>query len=223
MSSEKLKAVLVDDEDLVRSGLKEWLERVAHIQVVGEASSGEECFSLVESLTPDVLITDIKLPGISGIEIVRRLSEAGGKLKSVVLSASVTPELVLDAFHAGALAFVPKGTQVEELSVALSHACKGNWYLSPFITRDFVEYAAEMRVFRSKDKKAVVGGVALTDPERELLKLVAEGNTFNQIGQALEINTRAVERLKAKVEEKLESKTLADLIRQAIRLGIIEA
>ena len=178
---------------------------------------------VLEETKPDIALIDVMLPGVSGIEVIKRIRTTLPATKCVVLSGAVQPQLILDAFNAGALGYLPKSSQPEEFQTALEQVSESNWYLSPTVTRSVLELALSLRVYHKADEAVVAPELALTDRERELLKLVAEGNTFTEIAKKLSINARSVERLKTKLQEKLEAENLADLIRQAIKLGIVQA
>ena len=222
MSETQIEVVLVDDDALVRKGLADWLSSVLGIAVVGEASDVEGCLEVLKTVKPDIALIDIILPGISGIELVKLVSKEFPAVKCVILSGSMAPELVFDAFKCGAWGYLPKMTSVEEIRVALGNVKDGNWYLSPFIVESVLRKAMAMRAILPE----FVGSgeeTPLTDREREVLKLIAEGNPFTEIARQLSINSRSVERLKDRIEEKIGAQSMVDLIRKAIKLGLIRA
>jgi DNA-binding NarL/FixJ family response regulator len=138
----------------------------------------------------------------------------------VILSGSMVPELVFEAFSCGAYGYLPKLTSPDEVKLALDNVAKSNWYLSPVVTEVVLKKAIQLRELASgEDGKGTE--VALTDRERELLKLLAEGNTFTEIARKLDINARSVERMKSKLEEKIQATNIVDLVRKAIKLGLI--
>lgn len=215
-----LNVVLVDDDDLIRRGLSHWLSSIDGIKVVGEAGNAEECLAGIEKAKPDIALIDIVLPGISGIELMRRITKSYPSVKCVILSGSMVPDLVFEAFSCGAYGYLPKLTSPDEVKLALENVAKSNWYLSPVVAEAVLKKAIQLREIASgEDGKGAE--VALTDRERELLKLLAEGNTFTEIARKLDINARSVERMKSKLEEKIQATNIVDLVRKAIKLGLI--
>lgn len=222
MNASPVRVALVDDDELVREGLLGWFETLSEVEVVGAASEASSCLELLAEHRPDVLLVDVVLPGLSGIELVRKVSETYPDVRCVMVSGSDQPELVFTALVAGASGYLPKITSAEELRLALQHVSQGRWYLSPVITRPVLQRALDQRAGES-GSESVDAFPDLSDRERELLKLISEGNTFAQIAEALDINARSVERLKNRLSEKLRANSLADLIRAAIRYGLIKA
>lgn len=212
--------IVVEDDELVRGGLCDWLRTIPNLNVVGEASNADECLSLVESKRPHLALVDIILPGISGLELISKIGQADPSIKCVILSGTVVPERVLDAFAAGACGFLPKLTSADELKGALEDILQGKWYLSPLVTQDVVKKALQLRSAQPATPDGATE-VQLTDKERELLKLIAEGYNFTEIASHLSVSFRSVERMKHKLEEKLNAHRLVDLIRTAIRMGLI--
>lgn len=216
----ELKLFLVDDDDLVRRGLCDWLATIEGVTVVGDAPAAEEALEQLEKLEVDIAVLDLMLPGVSGIKLAEEISNRFPKIKSLLLSGTMTPEVVFEAFSAGACGCLPKRTEPDELKVALRHIIRNNWYLSPVVTKDVL---ARVDAFRSGEASSSVGlETPLSIRERELLKLIAEGHTFAEIARQFDLNPRSIERLKAKLEEKLGAHGLTDLIRVAIKLDIIQ-
>lgn len=214
--------VVVDDEELFRRGLCDWLATLPEVKVVGEAENAEACLELVQRVLPDVVLVDIRLPGVSGVTLVQKLKQARPEVRALILSGSAAPDLVLDAFEAGASGFLPKEVSSDELTLALSRVVSGHWYVSPHVTAEVIGSALRMRR-EIREQEEDSGYVALTNKERDLLKLIAEGNTFTEIARHLSMNSRSVERLKSRLEEKLRAKSISDLVREAIKLGLVEA
>lgn len=212
--------VVVEDDELVRGGLCDWLATVDDLKVVGEASSAEECLRLVDTKKPHIALVDIILPGISGLELISKIRQKDPSVKCLILSGTIVPERVLDAFAAGAVGFLPKLTSPDEVRCALDYALKGKWYISPLVTEDVLKKILQLRNSMPTPSDGV-GEVSLSDKERELLKLIAEGYNFTEIANHLAVSFRSVERMKHKLEEKLNAHRLVDLIRTAIRMGLI--
>jgi DNA-binding NarL/FixJ family response regulator len=215
--------LVVDDEELFRRGLCDWLTSLEGVDLVGQAESSESCLELIKDITPDVALIDIRLPGVSGVTLLEKLKEVSPGIKAIVLSGVNSPELVFNAFEAGASGFLPKQASSDEVSYAIHQVMEGRWYLSPLVTGDVLNAALLVRSSIQEEGQEAEGFVPLTNRERELLKLIAEGHTFTNIAKHLSINSRSVERLKSKLEIKLNADNLVDLIREAIKLGLVEA
>ena len=213
---------LVEDDSLVRAGLSDWLATIPAIQVLYVAGSAAEALCQFEKGPPDVALVDVLLPGVSGINLVRTVRERWPGVQSVMLTGAYEPDLVLDAFEAGARGYLPKLTSAEELSLALREVRGGRYYLSPTIAEAVLQKAQELRA----TLRAVAGEgsatPALEDRDRELLKLIAEGRTFAEIASRLKVSSRSVERMKVRLEEKLKAHSLADLIRYAMERGLVQ-
>jgi len=166
------------------------------------------------------VLVDIILPGVSGIEVIRQIGRSFPGIRCIVLSGTISPELVFDAYASGAWGFLPKSTSADEVLLALKSVREGNWFLSPVITGLVLKRA---HAHRTAQPPTAGQGVAepLTDREREVLKLIAEGQSSADIARELAINSRSVDRVRERIEEKIGSQSLADLIRQAIKLGLV--
>ena len=223
MTEKRISVMLVDQEDLVRGGIKGWLESSEVISVKAEVGSCEEALKFLENNSVDVCVTDITLPGRSGFDLLKDLSENHSELKTLVLSSKRDSEVIFDSFTNGANGFIPKKTKPQDLITAITWIASGRWYLSPQVTEPFVSLAIQIASNAGGQKlNSNRISVGLDEKERELLKFVSEGCTFVEIAEKLDINVRSVERIKGKIEEKIGAKSLADLIRAAIRFGLIE-
>lgn len=209
--------LIVDDEELIRRGLGDWVATLPGVRKVVEAASADGCLLTLEKDEVDIAFIDIRLPGVSGIELVSRVRERYPTIRCVMLSGNVVPDAVCDAFQAGAVGFLSKFTSPAELQLAMQEVGKGRWYLSPLLTQSVVE-----RVLAFRDSSLTAGSAAELDlKERELLKLLAEGKTLSEIAKALTVSPRTVERMKSRLESKLKAETFADLIRCAIKIGLV--
>jgi DNA-binding NarL/FixJ family response regulator len=215
--------LVVDDEELFRRGICDWLGSLDGVELIGQAESSEACLEMLKDISPDVALVDIRLPGVSGVTLLEKLKEERPEVKAIVLSGVNSPELVFNAFEAGASGFLPKQASSEEVSYAINQVMEGRWYLSPLVTGDVLNAALLIRSTIKEEGQESEGFIPLTNRERELLKLIAEGHTFTNIAKHLSINSRSVERLKSKLEVKLNADNLVDLIREAIKLGLVEA
>jgi DNA-binding NarL/FixJ family response regulator len=211
-----IRIVLVENHEVVRQGLRALLEREADMIVMGEAGVGEDVLPLVEQHAPDVLVLDWMLPGMHGLEVVRRLRKAQVRARIVVLSMHSDESYVLSALREGASAYVLKEAGAEQLVHAIREAIAGRRYLSPPLSEDALESYRQRKATGELDPLKV-----LTDRERQVLQLVAEGRTNAEIAARLTISQRTAESHRANMMRKLNLEHQADVTRYAIRRGII--
>ena len=214
-----LRVVLVEDDGLVRAGLADWLASFHSIQIVGQYENADQALSSLSNDACDIVLVDVLLPGVTGIDLVKKLRDKFPKLTCVMLSGNLAPELVIDSFKAGACGFLPKKMSPDELQLALAEIMNGNWYLSPSITKSVISKTVAYRESLASTDSSTIG--ELSDRERELLRLIAEGHTFQQISDRLAISSRTVERMKSKLQEKIGADNLADLIRRAVKMNLV--
>jgi len=208
--------VLADDHHLVRQGLRALLEAEAGISVIGEAGDGLEALQLVEQLSPNILVLDLMMPGLNGLEVTRQLAKISPKTRIVVLSMYANEAYVLEALANGASAYVLKDSQSGDLLHAVREVAAGRRYLSPPLSDRAIE------AYQAKAKAARLDRYeTLTTREREVLQLTAEGHTNTEIASRLGISARTAETHRANLMHKLVLHTQADLIRYALRRGII--
>lgn len=207
-----IRVIIVDDHHLVRKGLWQLLEREVDIRVVAEAADGQDAIDAVVRLRPDVVVMDVEMPGINGIEATGRIRTEYPGTQVVMLSMHSDPVLIRQAFDRGARGYVLKKSAGEELVKAIRTVCRGVTYHSPSVEQ--AEYAIEQSP-RSTT-------LQLTVREREVLRLIATGNTNQQIAGTLRISIKTVEIHRSNLMAKLGTHSLSDLIRTAIRLGLVE-
>ena len=207
--------VLADDHQIVRQGLRALLEAEPEFSVTGEASDGLEVAALVEQLEPDVLLLDIKMPGLDGLEVTRQVRRRTPNTNVVILSMYANEAYVMEALRNGAVGYVLKGASAADLVQAVKDVAEGRRYLSPPLSERAIEAYVQ---------KAVASTPAaletLTDREREVLHFVVEGYKNSEIATKLEISPRTAETHRARMMRKLDLHTQADLMRFAIQLGL---
>jgi len=208
--------LLVDDHHVVRRGIRALLENEAGIQVVGEAGTGVEAARLAQQLKPDVLIIDLMLADMSGLEVIRQLRKRAPATSAVVLSMYGNDCYVVEALQAGAKAYVLKDSPPEELMRAVREAALGRRYLAPPLS----DRSIEVYLLRSEDSQLDPYDM-LTSREREVLHLAAQGMTSSETANRLCISPRTVEVHRARVMQKLGLHNRTELIHFAIRRGII--
>jgi two-component system response regulator NreC len=212
----KIKVVVADDHTILRQGIKALLDNQEGIEVVGEAKDGREAIKTIEELLPDVILMDIAMPGLNGLEATRRIKKKFPKTKVVVLTMHANEEYIFQILNAGADGYLVKETAFQDLISAINAVHKGAAFMSPSISKkvmtDYIQRA------QGEEK---VGFDTLTTREREILQLVAEGNSNKKIAKALFISPKTVETHRAHIMDKLNIHDRAGLIKYAIRKGMI--
>ncbi len=211
----KIRIVLADDHAVVRDGLRKLLEVQNGFEVVGEAEDGVTAVELVERLTPDVVVMDVWMPRLSGIEATRRIARLPGTTRVLVLTMHKSRSHVEEALRAGAAGYVLKDAPATEVMAALAAVHRGECYLSASITQQVVDALAHPGTPESSPL------AALTEREREVLQLIAEGLTSKEIATQLGVSLKTVEAHRANLMEKLDIHKVSGLVRFAIREGLI--
>ena len=210
-----IKVLLVDDHALIREGLRSLLEKQPDVQVVGEAEDGRKAKELVAELSPDIVIMDVTMPRLSGIEATRQITGEFPSVKVIALSIHSKRRFVADMLSAGAAGYILKECLFDELVQAIQAVAAGGRYLSPRITDVVIDDYV----------KRLSGGAespleSLTGREREVLQLVAEGKSTKQIAVELHVSTKTIEANRRQIMEKLGMHSVAELTKYAIREGI---
>lgn len=212
----KISVVLVEDHVIVREGLRALLEVDGDVRVVGEAGDGLKALELVESLKPDVLIVDVMLPGLNGLEVVRQAVSRVPNLGAVVLSMHSDEGYVMQALRNGARGYVLKCANREELIRAIREVAAGRRYIAPPLNEKLLhEYQAHV------GSGAQDSYERLTNRERQVLQLVAEGCSSIEIGRRLGIGVRTVDSHRAAIGRKLDLRTPLQFVQYAIRRGLV--
>ncbi len=210
MSEPPVRVLLVDDHAVLRSGLRLLLEREEGLEPVGEAGSAEEALRALPRLTPDVVVIDIEMPGIGGLEGVTRIRERAPEAHLLVLSMHDQARDVRRAFDAGAHGYLPKAAADEDLVRAIRAVAAGERYVHP-----------SLGAALASPKEADGPIDELTAREREVLRLLALGHTNQEIAERLVVSVRTVESHRAHVMTKLRVSTRAGLVREALRAGLL--
>jgi DNA-binding NarL/FixJ family response regulator len=210
-----IRVLLADDHTLVRAGVRGLLEGFEGIQVVGEADNGDEAVRLATQLRPDIVLLDIGMPGLNGLEAAGRLAALDTTVRVLILSMHTSEEYVLRALRAGCAGYLLKRSAVSELEVAVRAVARGETYLSPAVSKQVVD-----------DYVGRTGGStdpldALTPRQREILQLVAEGHTSKEIGERLGLSFKTVEAHRGQIMERLGLDDLPGLVRFAVRVGLV--
>ena len=209
------RILLVDDHALVRAGIRALLETLPRLEVVGETGDGIEAVRLARDIAPDVMLLDITLPGLNGLEVAARVARLGGRTRVLVLSMHASPEYAARAFAAGAAGYLNKDSAFDELAMALEAIGAGRRYLSRAID------AAQVAEFERLAASGASGLDALTPRQREILQLVAEGLGTRQIAERLFLSVKTVETHRAQIMQRLDIRDVPGLVRFAIRHGLL--
>jgi len=213
----KIRIFLAEDHTIVRKGIRTLLESEENIEVVGEAADGREVLKKIEGLNPDVVLMDISMPQLNGLEATRQLKKAMPDVKVLVLTVHLNEEYIYHAIRAGASGYLFKHVDVTELITAVNAVYRGESYLSPSVSRKVIdEYIRKAEENMGEDSLDY-----LTSREREVLQLIAEGHTNKEIGDLLSISVKTVEAHRANLMGKLDLHSTAELTRYAIRKGVI--
>jgi two-component system response regulator NreC len=215
----KIRVLIVDDHALVRDGIRALLALVADVEVVGEAANGVEALENVRELSPDVVLMDLSMPIMNGLEATRRIRKEFPRTQVIAVTQYDDSEYVIPVIEAGACGYITKMVAFSELASAIHAASRGDSFLSPSAATVLVdEYQQKTTGGKEKDSYQ-----QLTDREREVLKMVAEGHTIREIADMLVVSPKTVEWYKANLMKKLNLHSKTDLIKFAIRKRIIVA
>ena len=210
---EKIKVLIVDDHAIMRDGIRALLSIHNDIEAIGEASEGKEAIEKVRELVPDVVIMDIAMPGMDGMEATRRIVKEKPRVKVLVLTQHDNKEYVLSAIKSGATGYVPKRALGSELISAIRAVYRGDSVLYPSAAAALIE---DYRLRAEADPYD-----RLTAREREILKLIAEGHTSQKIADMLVISLKTVLGHRTKIMQKMDIHNRTELIKYAMRKGLI--
>ncbi len=206
------RVLLADDHALVRAGIRRLLAEMKDVEVVGEASDGHETLRLAAMLVPNVVLLDVSLPGLNGIEVAGRLAQENPDVKVMILSMHANEEFVLEALRAGVVAYLLKDSSVAELEIALRAVMRGQTFLSPAVSKRLVFDYVEAQP---------AAAILLTPRQREVLQLIAEGHSTKSIAERLGVSVKTVETHRAQLMDRLGIHDVPGLVRFAIRKGVI--
>lgn len=214
-----IRVVLADDHRLVRAGVRALLERLPDIEVVGEAGDGREALGLLKTVQPDVALLDIGMAGMNGLEAATRATKEFPRVRTLILSMHASEEYVLRALRAGAAGYLLKDSATAELELAIKAVARGETYLSPAMSKHIV--ADYVRRVGGGGAAEAAPYETLTPRQREILQLVAEGQSTKAIAKTLDVSIKTVETHRAEIMERLDIHDIAGLVRYAIRTGLI--
>lgn len=209
------RVLLVDDHEIVRFGLSSLLEKHCEYDIVGQAEDGLEAVQLAQTLAPDVIVMDVNMPNMNGIEATRTIKKQSPDTRIIVLSMHKRTQYVLDMLEAGANAYVLKTKAIQQLIPAIEAVCAGDVYLSPKVA------TVVAQALVSKDQGREPNNASeLTARERQVLQLLAEGKSSKQIGTVLKVSEATIVKHRQNIMEKLNLHSVAELTKYAIQQGI---
>ncbi len=212
----RIRVLLADDHTLIRAGIRVLLERADEIEVVGEAGDGYEVLELTRRHKPDLVLLDIAMPKLSGLEVLERIREEFPSLRVIILSVHDTEEYARKALRAGAAGYLPKRAASSELEVAIKKVARGEEYVSPAISgRVGIDHDQVSSKERNLDAE-------LTPRQNDVLRMIADGLSTKKIAEVLGISAKTVESHRALLMDRLNIHDIAGLVRYAIRIGLVE-
>jgi len=221
----EIRLVLVDDHDVVRTSLKTYLESHKGFRVVGEAKNGEAAIQVILEYQPDVVVMDITMPGMSGLEATKRINVSCPNCKVLALTVHNDKQYFFEMLSVGAVGYLTKQAAAEELIAAIQAVAEGDVYLQPALARwlleDYQRLVADYNLTadREKDSKSLE---VLSKRELQVLELVAQGLTTPQIAETLGISPKTVARHRERIMNKLDLHSIAELVKFAIQTGLIK-
>jgi len=210
-----IRIIIVDDHGIIRQGLCSLLESQPDIEVIGQAEDGHNAIELVREMQPDIVITDVTMPNLNGVDATRQITQLFPKVKVIGLSGHTDNSFVTGMLKAGASAYVLKHCLFDELLEAIQVVSRGDRYLSPEVTKGIVSNYVRLLC----ESNASPLGI-LSEREREVLQLIAEGKSTKQIALDLHVSTKAIESNRRKIMQKLNSNNIAELVKLAIAGGL---
>jgi DNA-binding NarL/FixJ family response regulator len=210
-----MRILLADDHSLVRAGIRSLLEKIAGLEVVGEASNGREALEMIRTELPDLVLMDIAMKELGGLEALPRITKNFPSVKVIILSAHANEEYVIRALRSGAAGYMLKDAATLELELAINSVAQGKTYLSPLISRTVIDSYLER-----------VGNLSspieqLTARQREILQMIAEGKNTKEIAARLDISVKTVEAHRLQLMARLGIHDVPGLVRYAIRTGLV--
>ncbi len=216
----QIRVVIVDDHAMVREGLKKILTSEANINVVGEAGDGKEGITIVGKMTPDVVVLDLSMPGMGGLEVIASLRKVSNNTKIVILSMHGKETLAQEALREGASAYILKGDSGDEIITAINSVHNGNYYFSAQLRAAMVSsYIGQDKPRPSGEEKKFQ---TLSERERQFFRLLLAGNTTAEISQLLGISHKTGQKHRTSIVKKLGTGNPMEMFRLAMKLGLVD-
>lgn len=221
--ADKTRILIADDHFVVVEGITTSLSRESDFEIVGAAADGREAISMIKSLKPDIIILDISMPTLDGIDAAYEINAMDEKVRILIYSMSVSRAHVTSLFKAGVAGYVLKNEPISELRMAVRAIKEGATFYSHFVQQILQDHMKELELGNGKDVAEVGNGIAvLSVREKEVFALIADGKTVKEIGHKLCISPKTVESHKYNIMDKLNLKTIAEFTKIAVRKGLIE-
>ncbi len=217
-----VKVIIADDHTLIRAGIRQLLQNIRGVEVVAEASNGREAVQLIKEFLPDILLLDVAMSELNGLEVTEQINKENISVSIIILSMYANEEYVIQALKAGASGYLLKDAAPTELELAINAVIKGEIYLSPSISKNLVtDYLRRINEGLPEDKDHENVFERLTSRQREILQLIAEGNSTKEIANKLNISIKTIETHRSQIMERLNIHDVPGLVKYAIREGII--
>ena len=217
-----IKVILVDDHSLVRAGIRSLIQNISGVEVIAEANNGRDAIRLIDELIPDLVLLDIAMPELNGLEVISRISKDNLVTRVIILSMHTNEEYVVQALKAGAAGYLLKDSAPNELEIAVNSVMKGETYLSPAISKHVVDnYLRRISDVSAEKERGPDIFKQLTSRQREILQLIAEGNSTKEIANKLNVSIKTVETHRMQLMDRIGIHDVAGLVRYAIRMGTI--
>ena len=214
--SNKLRVILADDHPIVRAGIREAIKELSNVEVVGEASDGRQAVDLVKSARPDVVLMDISMPGLNGLEATERIVKAFPEVRVIILSRHEEDAYYWRALKIGAVGYVLKKSVIAELKAAVQRVAGGEIYLSQEVSDRLRKQSSLQHLAQSRSPVEQLSG-----RQREILQLIAEGQTTKAIALILKVSAKTVEYHRAQLMQRLNIFDIPGLVRFAVRNGLV--
>ncbi len=219
-----IKIILADDHNIVRSGLRALLEKNPKFKIIAEAGNGREALELIRKHKPDVVLLDIAMPELNGLEVTQCIVKEFPEIRIIILSMHKSEEYVLQALRFGASGYLLKDTAADELEIAINAVARGEKYLAPFVSKQVVETLLTQIDSKNVKKKGKQLPLEIMTPrQREILQLIAEGNSTKEIAFKLNVSIKTVEAHRKQLMDRLHIYDIAGLVRYAIKIGIVSS
>jgi DNA-binding NarL/FixJ family response regulator len=217
-----IRVLIADDHTLVRSGLRALLERTSDICVIAEAADGREALSLIAEQRPDVVLMDVSMDGLNGLDATSRTVQDHRGVRVIVLSMHKNEEYIVHALRAGASGYLLKDAATTELETAIRTVMSGEIHLSPAASQRVAEYEERFGDISAQRAPESTGQQQITSREREVLQLISEGYTMQEIGRILSISPKTVETHRYRLMDRLNIHHVTGLVRYAVRIGLVQ-
>jgi len=209
-----VRVLLAEDHQLVRAGIHALLDRMPGVEVVAEVSDGVEALRVVEAIQPDLVLMDVAMPGLNGLEAAGRIAKQWPAVRIIMLSMHANEEYLRQALQAGAMGYLLKGADLVELEQAIRTVSRGEPYLTPSVVRYTID------VYRQGGVRELAPVDRLSPRQREILQLIAEGHSTKEMAYRLKLSAKTVETHRAQLMERLDIHDIAGLVRFAIKAGL---